>query len=219
MVISDVFRLRDDIQARDFQAAVKSSGPEATARKVPAAVFLSRTFPTNDLVRLLKVVETKFTRRENELGVIVIRSGMGGGKSHLITALDVILSNPGAAQEWAQKWPQVEFSPPPMPVRVIVRSLTEEPVENLWDCFFEGLGCPALKDDPTIARQGHPDTALCEQALAGMALMTSKHGTRNKWRTLPACDVTISRKLEAYATEKSDRYSSNGAKPGEGCVE
>lgn len=124
MVISDVFRLRDDILARDFQAAVKSSGPEATARKVPAAVFLSRTFPTNDLVRLLKVVETKFTRREKELGVIVIRSGMGGGKSHLITALDVILSNPGAAQEWAQKWPQVEFTPPPMPVRVIVRSLT-----------------------------------------------------------------------------------------------
>jgi len=165
MVISDIFRLRDDIRARDFQAAVKSSGPEATAKKVPAGAFLARTFPTNDLVRLLKVVEAKFTRREKELGVIVIRSGMGGGKSHLITALDVILSNPGAAHEWAQKWPQVEFSPPPTPVRVIVRSLTEEPVENLWDCFFEGLGCLTLKDDPTIARQGHPDTALCEQAL------------------------------------------------------
>ena len=38
MVISDIFRLRDDIQARDFQAAVKSSGPEATAKKVPAGL-------------------------------------------------------------------------------------------------------------------------------------------------------------------------------------
>ena len=33
-----------------------------------------------------------------------------------------------------------------------------------------------------------------------------------KWRKLPACDATIYRKLEAYATEKSDSYFSNGAK-------
>jgi len=38
-----------------------------------------------------------------------------------------------------------------------------------------------------------------------------KHRSRNKWRKLPACDGTISRKLEAYATEKSDSYFSNGA--------
>jgi hypothetical protein len=37
------------------------------------------------------------------------------------------------------------------------------------------------------------------------------HRSRNKWRKLPACDATISRKLGAYATEKSDTYFSNGA--------
>jgi hypothetical protein len=39
-----------------------------------------------------------------------------------------------------------------------------------------------------------------------------KHRSRNKWRKLPACDDTIDRKLEAYATGKSPRYFSKGAK-------
>ncbi len=39
-----------------------------------------------------------------------------------------------------------------------------------------------------------------------------KHRSRNKWRKLPACDPAICRKLEAYATQKSDSYFSNGAK-------
>jgi hypothetical protein len=39
----------------------------------------------------------------------------------------------------------------------------------------------------------------------------AKHRSRNKWRKLPACDDTIYRKLEAYATVKSDSYFSNGA--------
>jgi hypothetical protein len=38
-----------------------------------------------------------------------------------------------------------------------------------------------------------------------------KHRSRNKWRKLPACDDTIYRKLEAYATVTSDSYFSNGA--------
>jgi hypothetical protein len=34
----------------------------------------------------------------------------------------------------------------------------------------------------------------------GRVTLPSK-GLRNKWRKLPACDATIYRKLEAYATE------------------
>ena len=39
-----------------------------------------------------------------------------------------------------------------------------------------------------------------------------KHRSRDKWHELPACDATFSRKPEAYATEKSDSYSSNDAR-------
>ncbi len=44
------------------------------------------------------------------------------------------------------------------------------------------------------------------------------HRSRNKWRKLPACDPAICRKLEAYATQKSDSYFSNGAKGGTACA-
>ncbi len=40
----------------------------------------------------------------------------------------------------------------------------------------------------------------------------AKHRSGNKWRKLPACDASLSRKLEAYATAKSDTYSLNDAK-------
>jgi hypothetical protein len=48
----------------------------------------------------------------------------------------------------------------------------------------------------------------------GTAAEQTQHGSRNEWRKLPACDATISRKLEAYATEKSDRYFSNQSRNG-----
>jgi hypothetical protein len=37
----------------------------------------------------------------------------------------------------------------------------------------------------------------------GTAAEQTEHRSRNKWRKLPACDTTVSRKLEAHATEKS----------------
>ena len=45
----------------------------------------------------------------------------------------------------------------------------------------------------------------------GKPSICGKHRSRNEWRKLPACDAMISRKLEAYATEKPDSYFSNGA--------
>jgi hypothetical protein len=46
----------------------------------------------------------------------------------------------------------------------------------------------------------------------GQQRRRSRHFSRNKWRKLPACDTTVSRKLEAYAPKKSDSYLSDRAK-------
>ena len=53
-----------------------------------------------------------------------------------------------------------------------------------------------------------------DRHLAGvisLGFQRAKHRSRNKWRKLLACEATIYRKLEAYATENPDSYFSNGA--------
>jgi hypothetical protein len=41
--------------------------------------------------------------------------------------------------------------------------------------------------------------------------ISTQHRSQKKWLKLSACDSTICRKLEAYATKKSDTYFSNDA--------
>ena len=58
----------------------------------------------------------------------------------------------------------------------------------------------------------HPARHAAGHPLRNRRTGTLKHRSRNKWRKLPACGGAIYRKLEAYATEESDSYFSNGAK-------
>ena len=68
-----------------------------------------------------------------------------------------------------------------------------------------------VKNQCRVGRQGRCSRT---QSLSGSSKklpQAAKHRSRNKWRKLPACGATIYRKLEAYATGKSDSYFSNGA--------
>ena len=76
------------------------------------------------------------------------------------------------------------------------------PAEDDW---------PMYRHDP--ARSGAASSEIPDTVQPmWSASLGGKHRSRNKWRKIPACDLAIYRKLEAYATEKSDSYFSNGAK-------
>ncbi|MBN1934381.1 MAG: hypothetical protein JW934_06935 [Anaerolineae bacterium] len=89
---------------------IASDDPNVVERSPEA--FLSLTYPSEALMRLLARLNTTFNDEGGDRkGLFVIRGGYGSGKSHILVALYHLLHPSKFAEAWLVKH-QVDFSPP-----------------------------------------------------------------------------------------------------------
>lgn len=107
------------------------------ATQLPAADFLSITYPTSDLVGMLRAAGPGLSRP------IALMGERGLGKSHLLGALYHTLTDGPAAAAWLTHWAGVLNDPAlaTIPLRfgleVVTASLHQQRFAFLWDVLFD----------------------------------------------------------------------------------
>ena len=106
------------------------------ATQVPAEQFLAITYPTTDLIGMLRAAGPGQSRP------IALMGERGLGKSHLLGALYHALTDQAAAKAWLDHWASVLGDPSlaSLPLRsgleVVTASLHQQRYPFLWDVLF-----------------------------------------------------------------------------------
>lgn len=126
-------KLRQEFETGSPKAIVEL----AEAIQTPAVDFLAVTYPTTDLLRMLKAVGRPDSRPTVLLGE------RGQGKSHLLATLHHALTNPAAVQAWLAAWaprlanPAVAAIPTRPAMFVISEAMQQQEYNVLWDLLFD----------------------------------------------------------------------------------
>src|SRR3970040_689282 len=93
-------QLRDEFKGERLKGTTIDFSADKTTgvRKKPAAEFLSITYPSIDLLKVLEAAQPDKARP------IVLLCGRGQGKSHLMAALFHAMKDPAAAAVWFGDW-------------------------------------------------------------------------------------------------------------------
>ena len=138
--------------------------PDAlTAVHSDATAFFDMTYPTGEVVEVLKALAHRLHKPESVPGTILLSGRFGQGKSHAMAAAHHALTDRAAAARWATRWkldlPSIETTP-----IVVTRSFIDKTANNLWEAFFEAIGRPELSGSVTTFPDGETiEAALPEQ--------------------------------------------------------
>lgn len=175
---SEIVTVRDEILSPDGlvdvidlahlspdQAGTKK--PKKLSQRVPVAEtikdpadFFRMTFPTEDVQQTLYALCDRLTDPQKVSGTVVLTGRYGLGKSHVLLATHHALGAPELARAWAAEWdlPPLEL---PDQVRAVTRSFIHRTADNLWDVFFEAMGCP----ERASQFKTYPDAETIEASL------------------------------------------------------
>src|SRR5258708_23873374 len=92
--------LRDEFKGERLKGTTIdfSADKETSALKKSAGEFLSITYPSVDLLRVLEATQPATSHP------VVLLGGRGQGKSHLMAALWHTVKDPAAATKWLSDW-------------------------------------------------------------------------------------------------------------------
>ncbi len=131
--------LRKEFKGRRLKGTAIELTNEAHtgATQVPAADFLSITYPTHDLLKAIEAIGPEQGRP------IVVLGERGLGKSHLLAALHHSVADSASTSAWLTAWSQTLQDPrvANLPLRnnmlVIGESLHRQRYKFLWDLLFD----------------------------------------------------------------------------------
>jgi hypothetical protein len=96
--------------------------------------FLSLTFPTNDMRRVVQGLNERFTGRPNTPGLYLFEGLKGSGKSHLLVTIYHLFQSPSAARQWLRKH---ELSCQlPSDAVIVLNKFTDQPLASIWDFIY-----------------------------------------------------------------------------------
>ncbi len=134
-------KLRSEFTGKILQGTqIDLTNPKKTgATQVPAEQFLAITYPTTDLIGMLRAAGPGQSRP------IALMGERGLGKSHLLGALYHALTDHAATKAWLNYWAGVlgdeyaylENLPLRTGLKVITASLHQQRYPFLWDVLFE----------------------------------------------------------------------------------
>jgi predicted ATPase len=114
-----------------------SADRPTSALQRSAAEFLSITYPSVDLLRVIEATQPDKARP------VVLLGGRGQGKSHLMAALWHAIKDPAEATKWLADWAARLNRPELKSLRfrtdfcVIAESLHQQRFKFLWDILFD----------------------------------------------------------------------------------
>ena len=131
--------LRDEFKGERLKGTTIDFSADKTTGvlKKPAAEFLSITYPSIDLLKVLEAAQP------DKAHPIVLLGGRGQGKSHLMAALYHAMKDPPAAASWLIEWsarlnrPELATLRCRTDVEVIAESLHQQRYKFLWDLLFD----------------------------------------------------------------------------------
>ena len=132
-------KLRDEFKGERLKGTTIDFSADKTtgALKKPAAEFLSITYPSVDMLKVLEAAQPDKARP------IVLLGGRGQGKSHLLAALYHAMKDPAAASAWLEDWakklnrPELTTLKLRSEVEVIAESLHQQRYKHLWELLFD----------------------------------------------------------------------------------
>ena len=132
-------QLRDEFKGERLKGTtIDFSADNVTgALTKTAAEFLSMTYPSVDLIKVLEAAQPEQSRP------IVLLGGRGQGKSHLMAALYHAMKDPAAATAWLDDWaaklnrPELAGLESRADVEVIAESLHHQRYKFLWELLFQ----------------------------------------------------------------------------------
>ena len=101
------------------------------------ADFLSLTYPTADVRRVIERLGQRFSGDNDVPGLFLFEGLKGSGKSHLLLLAYHLFASPNDAQEWLARH-RIACSLP-TDATVILNKFTDLPLESIWDFIFERL--------------------------------------------------------------------------------
>ena len=167
MRISKLVEIRDDVLKGEVLGWIRLRGIFENAREAYPDYIFSITFPSTDILNLLKAVDERLRGVRNQ-GLFEILGGYGTGKSHILVLLYHLFTNPDKSREWLSRH-NIELSIPGN-VKVMAFSLMDEPCKYLWEPIFKGLGKDTLLEKVTDEYQ-YPGTFLLKEALKDFELV------------------------------------------------
>jgi hypothetical protein len=132
-------QLRDEFKGERLKGTTIDFSADKTTGvlKKPAAEFLSITYPSVDLLKVLEAAQP------DKAHPIVLLGGRGQGKSHLMAALYHAMKDPAAAAAWLSNWatklnrPELTTLKSRSDVEVIAESLHQQRYKFLWELLFD----------------------------------------------------------------------------------
>jgi hypothetical protein len=131
--------LRDEFKGERLKGTTIDFSADKTTGvlKKHAAEFLSITYPSIDLLKVLEAAQP------NKAHPIVLLGGRGQGKSHLMAALYHAMKDSPAAAAWLSEWsarlnrPELATLKCRTDVEVIAESLHQQRYKFLWELLFD----------------------------------------------------------------------------------
>ena len=132
-------QLRDEFKGERLKGTTIdfSSDKQTSALKRSAAEFLSITYPSIDLLRVLEATQPDKSRP------VVLLGARGQGKSHLMAAQWHAMNDPAEASNWLSDWatrlnrPELKALKFRADTHVIAESLHQQRYKFLWDILFD----------------------------------------------------------------------------------
>lgn len=132
-------QLRDEFKGERLKGTTVdfSSDKQTSALKRSAAEFLSITYPSVDLLRVLEATQPNKSRP------VVLLGPRGLGKSHLMAAQWHAMNDPAEASKWLSDWATRLTRPEWTTLKfrtdfcVIAESLHQQRYKHLWDILFD----------------------------------------------------------------------------------
>ncbi|MGH7902069.1 MAG: hypothetical protein ACRENZ_10070, partial [Thermodesulfobacteriota bacterium] len=141
MSYSDLLKPRVDVLKEDGIEGIidlaNLEDPKGKKLEVNPQRFLSLTYPTADIRRVIQKLYDRFSGHKDAPGLFLFEGLKGSGKSHLLLMIYHLFKN----YEIAKRWLDVHkmYCELPDNAVVVVNKFTDLPLDSIWDFVFKQL--------------------------------------------------------------------------------
>jgi len=140
MSYSDLLKPRADVLKEDVEGIIDLANiqyPKAKKLEADPQRFLSLTYPTADVRRVIQKLSDRFSGHKDAPGLFLFEGLKGSGKSHLLLMIYHLFRNYELAKDWLDSHGM--YCELPKDTVVIVNKFTDLPLYSIWDFIFERL--------------------------------------------------------------------------------
>ncbi|MCX8510373.1 MAG: hypothetical protein ORN83_01335, partial [Chthoniobacteraceae bacterium] len=164
-MLSSILSPKPDVISGRIQGVIdpdRITDPKKKSLEAKPLDFARATFVSNDVLRLVKTLQTRLHSADAEVGSILFEGPKGQGKSHLITLAYHLVSHNAELTPWLAEQ-KLELTIPANVV-VLLRKFTDFPFDTLWQVIGNEIGADFTGSSP-------PSIEAFRSALSGRKLV------------------------------------------------